>query len=124
MSTPKTDAIWDLCIIAFSTVLVIKEHINSGLFCGFSAHLLQVALELVCSLHKIEHICTKKQTILLEHPTCFCHLLKRRRHHFEIVIMWRSSGFLLMDLISAHNLALQLEWAVSGVCASILPEAW
>jgi len=31
---------------------------------------------------------------------------------------------ILMDLISAHDLALQLEWAVSGVCASILPEAW
>ena len=35
-------------------LLVIKEHIDSGLFCGFSPHLLQVASESARSLHKIE----------------------------------------------------------------------
>ena len=33
-------------------LLVIKEHIDSGLFCGFLPHLLQVASESAHSLHK------------------------------------------------------------------------
>jgi len=68
----STEVLWQVVkSTCFSIVylLVIKEHIDSGLFCGFLPHLLQVASELVRSLHKIERICTKKQTILLEHLT-------------------------------------------------------
>ncbi len=67
---------------------LIKEHIKGSLFFAVSAHLLQVASELVRSIYEIKRtLCTNKKAILLKLPTCFYHPLDRRRHHFRFVII-------------------------------------